>query len=107
MAMRRVGMPPAPIYCTFNTLQDMVRNVRTAYGNSLDNNSGELWIVKTKLPPQGLGQGNGMAPGGCALVSTPLLNAVWKAGFGVAFKCTVSQGQFKLVGYCFVDDSTM
>eukprot|EP00957_Ditylum_brightwellii_P178897 13626967-Ditylum_brightwellii.AAC.1 len=23
MAMRQVGMPPAPIYCTFNTLQDM------------------------------------------------------------------------------------
>eukprot|EP00957_Ditylum_brightwellii_P029864 2259485-Ditylum_brightwellii.AAC.1 len=85
----------------------MVHNVRTAYGDSLDNYGGELWVVKTKPPPQGLGQGNGMAPGGWALVSTSLLNAVRKAGFGVAFKCGISQGQFKLVGYCFVDDSTM
>eukprot|EP00957_Ditylum_brightwellii_P125082 9534376-Ditylum_brightwellii.AAC.1 len=23
LAMRRVGMPPAPIFCTFNTIQDM------------------------------------------------------------------------------------
>eukprot|EP00957_Ditylum_brightwellii_P034422 2611256-Ditylum_brightwellii.AAC.1 len=82
MAMRRVDMPLVPIYCTFNILQDMVHNVRTVYGNSLNNYSGELWIVKTKPLPQGLGQGNRMAPGGWALVSTPLLNAVRKAGFG-------------------------
>eukprot|EP00957_Ditylum_brightwellii_P165545 12603134-Ditylum_brightwellii.AAC.1 len=67
MAMRQVGIPSAPIYCTFNTLQGMVHNMRTACGDSLDNYDGELWIVKTKPPLQGLRQGNRMAPGRWAL----------------------------------------
>eukprot|EP00957_Ditylum_brightwellii_P022700 1712325-Ditylum_brightwellii.AAC.1 len=64
LAMRRVGMPPAPIFCAFNTIQDMVHNVRTAYGDSLDTYGGELWVVKTNPPLQGLGQGSGKAPSG-------------------------------------------
>eukprot|EP00957_Ditylum_brightwellii_P195370 14885575-Ditylum_brightwellii.AAC.1 len=62
LALQRVGMPKAPICCTFATLQDMVHSVQTAYGDSLQTYGGDLWIVKIKPPPQGLGQGNGVAP---------------------------------------------
>eukprot|EP00957_Ditylum_brightwellii_P022025 1661512-Ditylum_brightwellii.AAC.1 len=85
----------------------MVHNVRTAYGDFLDTYGRELWVVKTNPPSQGLGQGSDKAPSGWALVSTPLLNAVQAKGYGVAFKCAMSRGIFKLVGYCIVGDSTM
>eukprot|EP00957_Ditylum_brightwellii_P152207 11587820-Ditylum_brightwellii.AAC.1 len=65
--MRRVGMPPAPIFCAFNTIQAMVHNVRTMYGGLLDTYGGELWVVKTNPTPKGLGQGSGKAPSGWAL----------------------------------------
>eukprot|EP00957_Ditylum_brightwellii_P085682 6518057-Ditylum_brightwellii.AAC.1 len=59
--MRRVEMPPAPILCAFNTIQDIVHNVRTLYGDLLNTYRGELWVVKTNPPSQGLGQGSGKA----------------------------------------------
>eukprot|EP00957_Ditylum_brightwellii_P048416 3674617-Ditylum_brightwellii.AAC.1 len=57
--------------------------------------------------PQGLRQGNGAALCIYALVSTPILNALCKKGFGAAFKCCISEDEFKLARYCFVDDSTI
>eukprot|EP00957_Ditylum_brightwellii_P083132 6320712-Ditylum_brightwellii.AAC.2 len=36
-----------------------------------------------------------------------MLNALRKTGFDAAFKCCISKNSFRLVGYCFVDDSTM
>eukprot|EP00957_Ditylum_brightwellii_P096996 7386452-Ditylum_brightwellii.AAC.1 len=65
--MRRVEMPPTPIFCAFNTIQDMVHNARTAYGDLLDTYGRELWMVKTNPPSQGLRQGSGKAPSGRAL----------------------------------------
>jgi len=62
LALQRVGTPKAPILCTFTTLQDMVHVVRMAYGDSINTYGGNLWVVKLKPPPQGLGQGNGAAP---------------------------------------------
>ena len=107
LALQRVGTPKAPICCMFSTLQDMVHTVRTAYGDSIDSYGGDLWILKLEPPPQGLGQGNGAAPATWALVSSPLLNVLRSKGYGVVFKCAISKKEFKIVGYCFVDDSTI
>eukprot|EP00957_Ditylum_brightwellii_P066788 5067688-Ditylum_brightwellii.AAC.1 len=85
----------------------MVHSVQTAYGDSLQTYWGDLWVVKIKPPPQGLGQGNGTAPGTWALVSSSLINAIRDKGFGAVFKCSISKRTFKLVSYCFVDDSTV
>jgi hypothetical protein len=85
----------------------MVHTVRTAYGDSIDSYGGDLWILKLEPPPQGLGQGNGAAPATWALVSSPLLNVLRSKGYGVVFKCAILKKEFKIVGYCFVDDSTI
>eukprot|EP00957_Ditylum_brightwellii_P200605 15292933-Ditylum_brightwellii.AAC.1 len=96
LALQRIGMPKAPICCTFTTLQDVVHSVHMTYGDSLEAYGGDLWVVKTKLPPQGLGQGNGTAPCIWALVSTPLLNAIRSKGYSAVFKCMISKSSFKL-----------
>eukprot|EP00957_Ditylum_brightwellii_P084478 6423957-Ditylum_brightwellii.AAC.1 len=85
----------------------MVHSVQTAYGDSLETYGGDLWVVKLKPPPQGLGQGNGAALCTWALVSTPLLSTIRNKGQGAVFKCVISKSSFCLVGYCFVDDSTI
>eukprot|EP00957_Ditylum_brightwellii_P111832 8529713-Ditylum_brightwellii.AAC.1 len=85
----------------------MVHSVRTAYGDSLDQYGGDLWILPLAPPPQGLGQGNNCAPYSWVLVSTPTLNALQEADYGAAFKCIVAKKEFCLVGYCFVNDTTM
>lgn len=106
-AMRRVGVPIKPIICTFTTLQSMVSSVRMSYGDSMQGMGGDIWAVPLNPPPQGLGQGNGAAPAIWAVVSTPLLSYLRYAGYMAAFKCCISGETFKLVGYCFVDDSTL
>jgi hypothetical protein len=85
----------------------MVHTVRTAFGDSIELYGGDIWALPCSPPPQGLGQGNGAAPTIWALVSTPILNALRKKGYGAAFKCAITKNNFKLVGYCFVDDSTI
>eukprot|EP00957_Ditylum_brightwellii_P059436 4512344-Ditylum_brightwellii.AAC.1 len=60
-----------------------------------------------KPPSQGLVQGNGAAHCTWALVSTPVLNAIRDKGFGAVFKYSISKNSFKLVAYCFVDNSTV
>eukprot|EP00957_Ditylum_brightwellii_P155495 11836156-Ditylum_brightwellii.AAC.1 len=74
----------------------MVHMVLTAYGNSLSSYGEDLWAIPCSLPPQGLGQGNGAAPCIWALVSTPILIALRKKGYGAAFKCYISKDSFKL-----------
>eukprot|EP00957_Ditylum_brightwellii_P194937 14852085-Ditylum_brightwellii.AAC.1 len=86
---------------------DMVHTCRTAFGDSTDSYGGDVWAIPCSPPPQGLGQGNSAAPCIWALVSTPILNALQKKGFSVAFKCCISESCFRLVGYCFVDNATI
>eukprot|EP00957_Ditylum_brightwellii_P055783 4227139-Ditylum_brightwellii.AAC.1 len=69
----------------------MVHTVRTAYSDSLLSYEGDLWAIPCSSPSQGLGQGNGAAPCIWALVSTPILIAPRKKGYGAAFKCCISK----------------
>ena len=70
---------------------------------------GYTWAVTLTPPPlpQGLGQGNGAAPTIWDIVSTPLSNCLIKSVHGAAFKCCISGNTTKLVGRCFVNDSTI
>ena len=59
------------------------------------------------LPHQCLWQGNWPAPNIWDIVSTPLINSLREAGFGSAFKCYISKDSFSIMGYWFVDNSTI
>ena len=55
--------------------------------------------------PHGVGQGNGAAPAIWAVVSTPILNMLREAGFGVKIRSSLSQTPTHFAAYVFVDDS--
>ena len=85
----------------------MVHLVRTAFGYSSYTYRGDLWAIPLKPPPHVLGQGNGASPTIWDIVSSPLLNCLREAGHGAVFRCSTSQDSFHIVGYYFVDDSTI
>jgi hypothetical protein len=55
----------------------------------------------------GIGQGNGVAPTGWAVISTPVLEAMWKEGCMTVFKALISEDEIKFVGFAFVDDTDL
>ena len=114
LVLQSKGVQEPPIVCELTTLQNLTNTIRTAYGTSDLSYGGELWVVPihgeangdtTKGPPQGLGQGNGMAPTAWAVVSTPFLEVMQKEGFTTVFKALISDEQIQYVGYAFVDDA--
>ena len=82
LSLQRGKVTKDPIICTFTTLQNMIQNVHTAFGNLDTHYGGDTWEVKLNPPPQILGQGNGSAPEICAIVSTPVLKCLHNAGHG-------------------------
>ena len=77
LAMIRQGAPKGAVMSMLKTLQQSKHKIRTAYGVS-ERNYGQ----HHSPPLQGLGQGNGCAPAGWAVISTPLINLMRTAGFG-------------------------
>ncbi len=80
-----------------------VPHIRTLFGNSQISTGTELWVVLIS----GIGQGNGVRPQIWAVVSTPILDMLWDAGFGASFKLAISGNQVSFVGYSFVDDTNL
>ena len=100
----------------FSTLQNLEHTIRTAYGDSDRSYGGDLWVVpipglawgnKNEGPMSGLGQGNGAAPAGWAVISTPVLEVMRKEGCYTVFKALVSDDEIKFVGFAFVDDTDL
>ena len=85
----------------------MTHSVRTAFGDSNTTYGGDTWAVPLNPPPQFLVQVNGAALDIWEIVSTLLLNCLRKSGHGAAFKCCISGDTTRLVGYCFVNNSTI
>ena len=85
----------------------MVHSSRTAFGDSPASYVGNIWAIPMNPLPQGLEQVNRAAPAIWDIVSTLLLNSLREAGFGAAFKCCISREYFSIVGYCFVEESSI
>ena len=82
------------------TIQQAKHHIITAFGPS------ESSFGSGRYPPlQGLGQGNGGAPAGWTAVSTPLINMMRTAGFGINLLSAISVSLLSFVCYAFVDDT--
>ena len=87
-----------------------------AYGDSNQSYGGDIWVVpllgmangdKNEGPQSGIGQGNGAAPMGWAIISTPMLDIMWKQGHCTVFKALISDTEIKFVGFAFIDDKDL
>ena len=100
----------------FSTLQNLEHTIRTAYGDSNQSYGGNVWVVplpgmamgnKNEGPQSGIGQGNGAGPTGWAVISTPMLDIMWKQGHCTMFKAFISDSKIKFVGFAFVNNKDL
>lgn len=73
-----LGIPQSYTACILSMMHRMNHQIRTGYGDSDLNFSGESW----NIPPQGVIQGSGMAPTVWAIVSSSLFDIMIKAKSG-------------------------
>jgi len=95
-----LGVLLAAIQVMFGTIQQLRHFVCTAYGNSLQSFSRTI----SSNPIQGLGQGNGVGLAIWAIVSSPILNLVCTAGYGIKITSSISKSKIITVGNGFMDD---
>jgi hypothetical protein len=102
IAMRQQGAPKAPVISMFRTLQKANHFISTAYGYASESYGGD------RHPPlQGMGQGNGAGPTIWAVLSTPVMNLVRRAGFGFSMLTAISVSLVSFICYAFVDDNDL
>jgi hypothetical protein len=102
LSFLRQGAPRSAVLSLLKTLQKARHKIRTGFGISKSTYGGNL-----SPPIQGLGQGNGAAPTGWALISTPLINMMRTAGFGLQFCMCLSSILIAFLCYAFVDDTDL
>ena len=103
LSLQRLGVPSGPIQSMLHTIQHMQHRIKSAYGVS-DNSYSSV----PSLPPlQGLIQGHGAAPTGWCATSTPIINAVRKAGFGFQHASAITRQHTTIACTAFVDDTDL
>ena len=100
--MIRQGAPTPAVQSLLLTLQQAKHKIRTGFGVSLKNYGRFRWP-----PLQGLGQGNGVAPTGWAVISTVLINMMRTALFGLQITTCLSAVLISFLCYAFVDDTDL
>ena len=100
-ALRRAGLTEAATTSMLRPIQGMTHNIRTAYGDSKIEYGGDQW----DRDPSGICQGNGAGPAIWALVSSPLLKMLRKAGYGAKLHAAIGDTFIHLAGFAFVDDA--
>jgi hypothetical protein len=103
LSMKRLGLPAPPVECMLECIQKMDHYIRTNHGDSDKAYSSK----DTRIPFQGVLQGNGASPSIWVAVSTPLLNMMRQAGHGLDLTTAISQHTSKVVAFAFVDDTDL
>lgn len=102
IALQRVGVPKSRLVCMFDTIQNLIHTVRTAYGKSTSTFGGASSLFASM--PQGLGQGNGAGPTVWSILSSTVFDILHDQGYGTKFCSALSLGLLKLCGFAYVDD---
>ncbi len=102
LALQRVGIPLPWVHGMFDTIQRLVKRVRTAYGNSEETYGGDTTPDQFIAPPQGVYQGNRNGPPVWSVISSTVFSILRKEGFGVKFVtgCYL-KGPLPFVWLCF------
>ena len=103
LSLQCLGVPQPPIRSLITTIQNMCHNIKTAYGVSQ-----QSYHSHPSLPPlQGMIQGHGTAPTGWRMTSTPIINAIRKAGYGFRLPTAISRTTLPIACTAFVDDTDL
>ncbi len=102
LALRRLGLPPAPIASMFTTLQKASHHVSTAFGISARTYGGARHPAL-----QGVGQGNGAGPAIWAVISTVIIAVMATQGHGFNLLSALTSTLISFVCYAFVDDTDL
>jgi hypothetical protein len=84
-------------------IQEMDHHVCTAFGVS----QGSYGHDPSKLPTQGILQGNGAGPAGWFAISSVLIDAMRDAGYGYNDWSLIRKRPFQIVSFAFVDDTDL
>jgi hypothetical protein len=103
LAMKRLGVPEPPIHCMLTCIQQMDHFIRTTHGDSTSSYTSKY----TRIPFQGVLQGNGAAPSIWVAVSTPLLNMMRAADHGLHLISAIAKEASSTVAFAFVDDTDL
>jgi hypothetical protein len=85
----------------FTTIDKMTHRIRTAFGDSV------LSYRQNIEPFHGILLGNGAGPTIWAMVSTPILNSLRKAGCGVVLTHPISKSDIQIPAFATVDDTAL
>ena len=102
LSMLRQGAPKGAVNSLLLTLQRAKHKIRTGFGVSAKHYGSLRWP-----PLQGLGQGNGVAPTGWAVISTVLIHMMRTALFGLQITTCLSAVLISFLCYAFVDDTDL
>ena len=106
LALLRVGIPHKKIHSMFATIQRMVHNIRTMYGDSTLTYGGDHKGDWNNFP-QGVLQGNACGPTIWVLISSLIFDTLRKKGFAAEICTSISKQMFHMVGFAYVDDSDL
>jgi hypothetical protein len=107
LALQRIGITPHEIHAMFQTIQQMVHKVRTAFGVSELSYGGEKPNKKWRLPPQGVLQGNGSGPALWSILSSNLFHILRDQGHRNEFRSSIRDLYIELAGFAYVDDTDL
>jgi hypothetical protein len=98
---RSRGAPMGPLPMWEQVLQNVVHQVKTAYGISE-----ATYTCTAKSPIHGPGQGSKGGPASCSTMMSLLLEGMDRLGYGLTFSDSSQHLQYKMTSNMFIDDAS-
>ena len=103
LALLQLGIPKPALQSMIATIQEMDHAVCTAYGIS----AATYGYDQSRLPPQGILQGNRVGPSGWFAIGSDLLHIMEAAGFGYREWTIICHWVLRIISIAFVDNNDL
>ena len=107
ICLARQGMDKNAIRTLFETLQEAVHHISTAFGVSEDSYGGKSLREIMEMILQGIGQGNGAGPTVWDMISTVIIEKMIDLGYGSKFATALSDRVIEVMCFSFIDDADL
>ena len=107
LSLQRLGLPIEFIIGMLDSIQKMVHNIRTGFGDSTITYRGQDIPEAYKHHLQGLNQGSGAEPTIWSIVSSIIFKILRDRGYGIQFISSLTKATLRLVGFSYVDNCNL